>query len=139
MILFTDFVNFRVEHNHKLLLIIDSIINLILGIILLLFPLGIASYLGIPESELAFYPTILGAVLLGIGIALLIELNNASSKFSGLGLGGAIVINLLGSIVLLIWLIFTDLHIPTHGKFLLWIIGLSVFSIAVFELIVINK
>jgi hypothetical protein len=127
------------EQYHKLLLIIDSIINLILGILLLLFPLGIARYLGVPESELAFYPTILGAVLLGIGIALLIELNKESFKFSGLGLGGAIIINLLGSIVLLLWLIFKDLRIPMHGEILLWIIGLSIFSIAVIELIAIKK
>ena len=57
----------------KNLLFIDGIVNLLLGVLLLLFPLGIAPSLGIPVPDTHFYPTILGAVLLGIGIALLID------------------------------------------------------------------
>ena len=52
----------------KTLLIVDGIVNLILGILLILFPFGIAQVLGVPQSISNFYPTILGAVLFGIGI-----------------------------------------------------------------------
>ena len=57
----------------KTLLLIDGIVNLLVGILLLLFPLGIAELVGAPLPNTHFYPTILGAVIFGIGIALLIE------------------------------------------------------------------
>ena len=95
------------SHN-KILLIIDGIVNIILGILLLLFPFGIAEYLGVPKSDNYFYPTILGGVILGIGVALLFERYGYANNFRGLGLGGAIIINIVGSSVLLSWLIFAN-------------------------------
>ena len=56
---------------HKAFLLIDGIVNLVLGVLLLLFPFGIAEILGVPQPEINFYPTILGGVIFGIGIALL--------------------------------------------------------------------
>ena len=53
------------------LLILSSVIlalALLLGILLLCFPLGIAAWLGVPEGGSNFYPIILGAVLFGIGV-----------------------------------------------------------------------
>ncbi|MGD8891321.1 MAG: hypothetical protein PVF53_23080 [Desulfobacterales bacterium] len=61
------------ESKNKTLPLIDGIVNLLLGILLLLFPLGIAELVGAPLPNTHFYPTILGAVIFGIGIALLIE------------------------------------------------------------------
>ncbi|MGD8258333.1 MAG: hypothetical protein PVG70_17905 [Desulfobacterales bacterium] len=61
------------ESKNKTLPLIDGIVNLLLGILLLLFPLGIAELVGAPPPNTHFYPTILGAVIFGIGIALLIE------------------------------------------------------------------
>ena len=55
------------------LLTVDAIVNLVLGSLLIVFPTGLVSLLGVPAAEPAFYPSILGAVLFGIGIALLIE------------------------------------------------------------------
>ena len=119
---------------NKRLLTIDGIINIILGILLLLFPFGIAEYLGVPKSNNYFYPTILGGVILGIGIALLFERYGYANNFRGLGLGGAIIINIVGSIVLLLWLIFANLQIPFRGYIILWFIGISVFVIGIAEL-----
>ena len=48
------------EKKHQVLLICDSIINLILGIILLLFPAGVIDFLGLPQTSTYFYPSILG-------------------------------------------------------------------------------
>ena len=45
------------------LLVADAVINLLLGVLLLLFPFGIGPALGVPLSESSFYPTLLGAVL----------------------------------------------------------------------------
>jgi len=72
----------------KRLLIIDAAVNLVLGMLLLLFPAGIVALLGLPPTNTDFYASILGAVLFGIGIALLIERYGASRNIRGLGFGG---------------------------------------------------
>lgn len=102
------------------LLLIDSLINVLLGIVLLLFPKPAVEALGLPPIETAFYPNILGAVLIGIGIALLIEWRRKPARPAGLGLGGAVAINLCGGIVLAGWLLVGGLDIPLRGQILFW-------------------
>ena len=119
----------------KILLTIDCIVNLLLGILLLMFPIGIIGFLGLPQTNTNFYPSILGAVLFGIGLALFSELVGYARQFRGLGLGGAILINLVGSIVLIIWLLFGSLSIPLKGQIILWAIGLIVFLIGIAEIV----
>jgi len=114
---------------HKKLLLIDSIVNLLLGGLLLLFPLGIIDLLGLPQTNTYFYPSILGAVLFGIGLALMFELVGYAKGFQGLGLGGASLINLVASLVLILWLLFGSLDIPVKGQIILWTIALIVFVI----------
>ena len=121
------------EGKHKKLLVVDGFANLLLGILLLFFPLEIAQFLGVPQPESNFYPTILGGVIFGIGVALLIERYGFDKGVRGLGLGGAIVINICGSLVLLGWLILAPPAIPTRGLILLWGIGLFVLGIGVVE------
>ncbi len=120
---------------NKTLLIIDGIVNLVLGILLLLFPIGIAEWLGVPLSNTNFYPTILGAVILGIGIALLIEVYGESHRIHGLGLAGAIAINICGAGALAIWLIFAQLNLPIHGYIILWSIAIVVLALGIIELL----
>ncbi|MGB5844452.1 MAG: hypothetical protein WBG94_08420 [Anaerolineales bacterium] len=118
---------------------IDAGINFILGILLLLtilFPERIAKFLGIPAVKNAFYPSILGAVLFGIGIALVLEsYRTRPEQLVGLGLGGAVAINLCGGAVLIGWLIFGDLHLPLGGTVFLWSIGLILITISGSELL----
>ena len=114
----------------RLLLLIDAIINLVLGVLLIFFPGPVVDALGVPAADPAFYPSILGAVLFGIGIALLIE----RSIGGGLGLRGAVSINLCGGIVLGFWLLFGDLRLPLRGLIFLWglvvvLIGVSMIEI----------
>ena len=119
------------------LLIIDAIINLALGILLLLsipFPEQITEHLGVPKIQHAFYPSIMGGVFVGIGIALLIENSRKKSgQMIGLGLGGAIVINLCGGIVLMGWLLFGGLDLPNRGVVFLWLIALLLVGISSLE------
>jgi len=117
------------------LLFIDGIINLILGILLLLFPAGTADILGLPKSNTHFYPTILGAVIFGIGIALFIERYKKEKKIRGLGLGGAIAINLCGAGVLLLWLLFGRIALPTRGCITLWIVAVIVLGTGLIEIL----
>ena len=119
---------------HKALLLIDGMVNILLGVLLLLFPVGIIDLLGLPKTNTNFYPSILGAVLFGIGLALFLELAAHAKRFRGLGLGGAIVINIVGSLVLICWLIFGSLSIPKKGQIILWIVSVAVFSIGIAEL-----
>ena len=123
------------QSKHKALLLVDGIVNIILGVLLLLFPVGIVDVLGLPVTNTNFYPTILGAVLLGIGIALIVELIGFGKKVRGLSLGGAIVINIIGAFVLILWLLFGSLQIPARGFIILWVIGLLVFFIGIAEVI----
>jgi hypothetical protein len=113
-------------------LLIDGLINLGLGVALLSFTV-VAGWLGIPDAANAFYPTILGAVLFGIGIALLIECGRGDSEVVGLGLGGAIAINLSGGVVLTAWLLFGDLALPLRGKVILWALALCLVVISLVE------
>jgi hypothetical protein len=120
---------------YKILLITDCIVNLLLGILLLLFPMGIIDSLGLPQTNTNFYPSILGAVILGIGLSLFLELAGHAKHFRGLGLGGAILINIAGSLVLILWLVFGGLSIPLKGQIILWAVGLIVLSIGIAELV----
>ena len=99
-------------------LFIDGFVNLLLGVALLCFDL-VADWLGVPASDTTFYPTILGAVLFGIGIALVWEGIRGDGQLVGLGLGGAIAINLSGGVVLTAWLLFGDLSLPLRGQLIL--------------------
>ena len=116
----------------RLLLFIDTVINLVLGCLLVTFPASVVSALGVPGSDSAFYPSILGAVLLGIGIALLIEI----VKGRGLGLMGAVSINLCGGIVLGGWLLFGGLHLSVRGYVFLWALVALLVGVSAIEFLV---
>jgi len=121
------------KRNVKLLLAADAVINLILGALLLLFPAGILEYLGLPPTDTYFYSSILGGVIFGIGIALGLE-RWGPSDIRGLGLGGAIAINLCGGGILLFWLLFGYLTLPLRGQVTLWIVAILVLGIGFVEL-----
>jgi hypothetical protein len=118
----------------KLLLAADALINLILGALLLLFPAGILEYLGLPSTNTYFYSSILGGVIFGIGVALGLECWRGGKGLSGLGLAGAISINLFGGGTLLFWLLFVKLEIPLRGTITLWIVAILVVGIGLVEL-----
>jgi hypothetical protein len=117
------------------LLGIDAAVNFLLGILLLAFSHPLAEFLGVPYSDTGFYPTILGAVLFGIGIALGIELLRKPKGLVGLGAGGAVAINLSGGTVLLIWLLSGALALPLRGHVFLWSLAVLLVGISTAELI----
>lgn len=116
------------------LLRIDGFINLFLGLLLIAFPSGLVETLGVPPSEGRFYPSVLGTVLFGIGVALLLEANRLPGGIIGLGLGGAIAINLAAAVALIYWTIWGDLDVPTRGRVLLGILSVGLLAISSFEL-----
>jgi hypothetical protein len=121
----------------KITLLIDAFINLILGILLLTYSPELVNILGVPSSDNYFYPNILGAILFGIGIALIIEAyRKHKDKFIGLGLLGAISINICGGLVLLFWLLSGGLNLPQKGLVFLWILDILLISISSVELFI---
>ena len=118
----------------KELLAVDGIINLVLGILLMAFPSGLIRALGIPGGESAFYANILGGVLFGVGVALVIESYRPPLKVVGLGLGGAVSINLGGGIVLGLWLASGRLSLSALGLFTGWGLVIVLVGISCIEL-----
>ena len=116
------------------LLTIDAMINLLLGVLLIVFSDGLVRLLGVPPAAHGFYPNILGGVLLGIGIALMIESRSTTGSGGGLGLSGAIAINLCGGLVLCGWLVFGDLSLPLRGLIFLWFLVVLLVGISSVEL-----
>ena len=114
------------------LLLVDALVNLILGVLLATFPQSVVVLLGVPESSTKFYPSIFGAVLIGIALALVIEYVRKPTRPAGLGLLGAISINLCGAVFLTGWLLWGGLEIPLRGRVFLWAVAgvLSVISLA---------
>lgn len=88
------------------MLILDAIIKLCIGFILVIFPRELFWLAGLPVETPPFYAILLGGILVAIGIALLHERFRGAGDMIGLGLGGAIIINLLGGLVLaaMLWL-----------------------------------
>ncbi len=118
-----------------LLLLADALVNLVIGAILAVFPARLIGALGLPSSQATFYPRILGAVLIGVGIALL--LNALPTGLSGLGLAGAIAVNLSAAAMLVLMLLTGLGKIPGRGKRLLWFLVVVLIGLSAFESIMI--
>jgi hypothetical protein len=84
-----------------------------------------------PAVATTFFPNVLGGVLFGIGVALLLAWRGGAQ---GLGLDGAIAINLCGAGVVVGWLLIAPQAIPPRGRITLWVIALLVIGIALVEM-----
>jgi hypothetical protein len=60
----------HMKATHRVLLWIDGSVNLLPGLLLLLFPAGTLLVFGLPPTDTFFYTGILGAVFFGIGVTL---------------------------------------------------------------------
>lgn len=115
----------------KKLLLFDASINLALGALLINYPQWLVGKLGLPSLDSPFYASILGGVLIGIGVALLIA---ARGSTRGLGIEGAVAINFCGGAVLFGWLVAAPSQFSAAGKLFLWSVAVAVIGIGVIEL-----
>jgi uncharacterized membrane protein len=120
----------------ELVLTIDGAVNLALGVVLAIFPKGFARLVGAPIPSSSFYASLLGGVLIGIGLALLLQRFWGRSHVTGLGIEGAIAVNFCGAVVLMIWLISGGLSIATRGLVFLWAVAILVLGIGVSEILI---
>ncbi len=88
-------------------------------------------FLGLPSHDTTIYPTILGAVFVGVGVALLVE--RFKPSLGGLGLGGAISINLIFGVVLAGWLVLADVELPARGLIVLSSLAVILVGISLAE------
>jgi fluoride ion exporter CrcB/FEX len=93
--------------------------------------------MGLPIPATRFYVNILGAVLIGIALALAWESRRGSNNLDQVGLGvvGAAAINLSGGAMLAVWLITGKLALTLAGSFLLWLLVFLLMGISALELI----
>ena len=117
------------------ILLVDALINLVLGVLLVTFPKGVVELLGVPPTDATFYPSILGAVLIGIAVALVVEYVRRPNRAVGLGLHGAIAINLCGALFLVGWLLSGKLEIPLRGQVFLWGLATVLMIVSLVELV----
>ncbi len=120
----------------KTLLLTDAFINFILGILLILFPVTIVHWMGLPVPMTNFYVNILGAVFIGIALALFWEARQSRPLRNGTGLGvvGAAAINLCGGAMLAIWLTAGQLDLTLSGSVILWLLVVFLVGISTLEL-----
>lgn len=117
----------------SVLLVADAAINFLLGLLLLGFSRPLTRLWGVPHTDVKFYPTLLGAVLFGIGIALMIEAFRKPNSLAGLGQGGAVAINLSGGAVLCFWLLNGAIEFPLRGLVFLWTLAIILVGISAVE------
>jgi hypothetical protein len=104
----------------NLLLVVDAVVNLILGGLLIWYPKSLVDAMGLHTPSPRFFSTILGGVLVGIGVALILEDRRTGNSPVGIGLGGAIAINLCGATALAASLLTAQLSLTPFGGIFLW-------------------
>jgi hypothetical protein len=112
------------------ILLIDTIISLVLGIFLITFPASLVEALGLPSTEQTFYPRMLGAVTIGISVALFVQWWKRPVRLAGLGVGGAIAIDLFAALFLAGWLLVGGPGLPVRGRILLWLVVLVLVGVS---------
>lgn len=118
------------------LLTVDGAANLLFGVFLLALPRPLFEALSLPWTGRSLYATILGGVLVGIGIALLQESRSRAGSTRGLGLGGAVAINLAAGLVIGAWLLFSGAEdVAPSGRVVLWLLVLFLVGLSTGEIV----
>lgn len=114
------------------LLWLETVLKLAGGLGLVMAPNVVAHLLGLPSARPSLWPRLLGAVLLGLAVASYIE--GALPGSRGLGLGGAIAIN-LASAALIFSLIVLNRGVATgRGRFALAVLAALLVLLSLFEI-----
>lgn len=119
----------RAINTRTKLLTVDGAANLLFEVALLAFPRPVFEAVGLPLAGRGVSPTILGGVLIGIGIALMQESRSKGGNTSGLDLGGAVAINLTAGLAIAGWLLLSETSdLSFLGQILLWVLVLFLVS-----------
>jgi hypothetical protein len=114
------------------LLWLEAVLKLAAGGLLLLFPRTLARALGLPPVGETFWPRMLGAIVLGLAAATVLEGHTAGRN--GLGLAGHVAINLSVALAIVALLILGRAGTAKRGRFLLAVTAIGLAVLALFEL-----
>lgn len=113
------------------ILIGDALLKLAMGVVLVLSAGRIMKTLGLPSGEQRFYSRLLGSLLIGIGLALMIEA--LPTGWRGLGAGGAAAVNFVAAAMLALLTIGRPGGTNAMGRRLLWIMTASTLAFGALE------
>lgn len=116
-----------------LLLLANALLLLSMGAILAVLPATSVLALGLPAGQPAFYRRLLGAVLVGVGLALMMRV--LPTGLGGLGSHGAIVINLSVALTLAALLLTGVGRSSSQGKRLPWLLVIVLLGLSALEVI----
>lgn len=97
---------------------IETLVKLAGGLVLSLAPLTAIRVLGLSRTDSSFWPRLLGALLIGLAGAAFLEGRYPGSH--GLGVGGAVIVNLAGAAMLATLLALKVAAPSTRGRMVLW-------------------
>ena len=103
-----------------IVLLIDALVFLSMGAMFAVLPATSVVALGLPAGQPAFYRRLLGAVLIGIGLALM--MTALPTGLGGLGAAGAVVVNLSLALMLAALLMTGTGRSSRQGKMLPWVL-----------------
>jgi NO-binding membrane sensor protein with MHYT domain len=112
------------------LLWIEACFKLGTGLALVTTPRMLARLLGLPSADQPFWPRLLGALLVGLGIASLLEVRMQG----GLGLAGSVAVNLAGAAMIITLLILGRAGKTMRGRFLLWLTAAALVILGLVEI-----
>jgi hypothetical protein len=118
----------------SVLLTVDGALKLLAGILLIIFPKGLAHFLGLPMPATWLYSMVLGGVLVGIGGALVMQ-QLMDRPIAARGIELPIVMNFAGAGALIGALVARHLDLPLNGDIFLWIVVVAVLIMGAGEII----
>jgi hypothetical protein len=115
------------------LLWIETLLKFAGGLVLVLAPLGTIKLLGLPRTETAFWPRLLGVVLIGLAGALFVE-GRAPGSY-GLGLAGCVIVNFC-AVSMLGGLLALEAGPPSaRGRAAVWALVVLLVCLSVLEIV----
>jgi hypothetical protein len=117
------------------LLWFETLLKGSIGLLLVFLPITTARMAGFPHGNTAFWPRLFGSALLGIAGAFAVEgyIAGGAIEAKGLGLGGAVIINLTAILSLFGTLIFSAVA-TRRGKVVIWLMILLLLFLTLFEI-----
>lgn len=116
------------------LLWIETVLRFGAGAVLLVLPLTAARILGLPVPQALLWPRLLGALLVGMAAATLLEGGVPDAR--GLGPGGLLLINLATAGTLVALLVLERASQTRRGKLFLWLVAIVLVALSLLEIAV---
>jgi len=117
------------------LLWIETLLKLMSGLVLAIAPMSAIKLFGLPRTGTGFWPRLLGAVLIGLAVAMFLEARVGGSH--GLGLAGCAVVNLAGAAMMATLLVMDAGPPSVRGRGLLWLLVIVLLVLSIIEIAVI--